>query len=98
MAPDHARPLRSRSATMPRAIAVLNAGSSSLKFSTFLDQDDQLQPRFRGQVEGLQTAPRFLVCDEVGETVAEKTWPAGTRLGHEGAIEHLFHWAEEQGK
>ncbi|MGO9596929.1 MAG: acetate/propionate family kinase [Isosphaeraceae bacterium] len=83
---------------MERAIAVLNAGSSSLKFSIFLDQDGQLLPVFRGQLEGLFTTPRFLVRDQTGETAGERSWPEGTRLGHEGAIEYLFQWAEEQRK
>jgi acetate kinase len=83
---------------MERAIAVLNAGSSSLKFSIFFDQGGQLCPVFRGQLDGLFTAPRFVVRDQKGETVTETSWPAGTLLGHEGAIEHLFQWAEEQRK
>jgi acetate kinase len=80
---------------MDRAIAVLNAGSSSLKFSIFFDRAGELQLLFRGQAEGLFTSPRFLVRDQAGATVAEKEWPEGTRLGHEGAIEHLFQWAAE---
>jgi acetate kinase len=72
------------------ALLVLNAGSSSLKFSVFLDQEP-LRPLLRGQIEGLLTAPRFVARD--GTTlVAEKTWPTGTRLGHRGAIEFLFEW------
>ena len=81
---------------MARAIAALNAGSSSLKFSIFLDHDGQFQPLFRGQVEGLFTAPRFLVLDQAGATVGKMDWPEGTRLGHQGAIEHLFRWADEE--
>ena len=80
---------------MARAIAVLNAGSSSLKFSIFLERAGELRPLFRGQAEGLFTSPRFLVRDPAGATVAETEWPEGTRLGHEGAIEHLFGWAAE---
>jgi acetate kinase len=80
---------------MGRAIAVLNAGSSSLKFSIFRDEDGRLRPLFRGQVEGLFTAPRFVVRDRAGASVGETSWPEGTRLGHEGAIEHLFRWADE---
>jgi acetate kinase len=83
---------------MERAIAVLNAGSSSLKFSIFFARDRELQPHFRGQIDGLFTAPRFIVRDEAGETIDETSCPEGTQLGHEGAIEHLFAWAEEQGK
>ncbi len=81
---------------MERAIAVLNAGSSSLKFSIFFDRDGQLEPVFRGLLEGLFTTPRFLVRDQAGETAGERSWPEGTRLGHEGATEHLFQWAEDQ--
>ena len=80
---------------MDRTIAVLNAGSSSLKFSIFFDHSGELRMMFRGQAEGLFTSPRFLVRDRAGATVAETEWPEGTRLGHEGAIEHLFRWAAE---
>ena len=75
---------------MADALLVLNAGSSSLKFSVFLVED---APRrlLRGQIDGLLTAPRFVARD-AARTVAEKEWPAGTRLGHAGAIEFLFDW------
>src|SRR5690348_10428913 len=75
---------------MPDALLVLNAGSSSLKFSVFLDADPP-QELLRGEIDGLSTRPRFEA--RAGErVVGEKSWPAGTRLGHEGAIEHLFGW------
>lgn len=76
---------------MSDALLVLNAGSSSLKFSVFLDEDP---PRslMRGQVEGLLTAPRFVARDATTTTIAEKTWPTGTRLSHRAAIEFLFEW------
>jgi len=76
---------------MPEALLVLNAGSSSLKFSLFR-ADDPPRPLLRGQIEGLLTRARFLASD--GATViGEKEWPPGTRLGHQGAIEFLFAWA-----
>ena len=76
---------------MPEALLVLKAGSSSLKFSLFL-ADDPPRPLLRGQIEGLMTHARFLARD--GATViGEKEWPAGARLGHQGAIEFLFAWA-----
>jgi acetate kinase len=78
-------------APMPDALLVLNAGSSSLKFSVFLAGDPP-RPLLRGQVEGVLTAPRFLARDGTA-VVGEKTWPPGTRLGHRGAIEFLFGWA-----
>jgi acetate kinase len=76
---------------MANATLVLNAGSSSLKFSVFLDGEPP-QPLLRGQVEGLLTEPRFVARDAAGAVVGERQWPAGTRLGHAGAIEFLFGW------
>jgi acetate kinase len=76
---------------MANAILVLNAGSSSLKFSVFLDGEPP-EPLLRGQVEGLLTEPRFAARDAAGAAVGERRWPAGTRLGHSGAVEFLFSW------
>jgi acetate kinase len=76
---------------MAYAILVLNAGSSSLKFSVFLDGRPP-QPLLRGQLEGLFTSPRFLVHDQAGGVAGQREWPAGTKLGHDGAIEFLFEW------
>lgn len=74
---------------MADAILVLNAGSSSLKFSLFLD-GEPLPVLIRGQLEELFSQPRFTARDHEGSVVGEKVWPAGTSLGHEGAIEFLF--------
>ena len=75
---------------MSDALLVLNAGSSSLKFSVFLDEDPP-QPLLRGQVEGLLTSAHFVARDATRQ-IADKAWPAGTRLSHRGAIEFLFEW------
>ncbi len=74
---------------MADAILVLNAGSSSLKFSLFVEQRAGLELALRGQMEGLYTAPRFVARDPRGEIVAERRWVEGERLGHDGALEHL---------
>jgi acetate kinase len=76
---------------MADTILVLNAGSSSLKFSAFL-RGEPLTPLLRGQLEGLFTAPRFIARNATGDVVGEKEWPAGTPLGHPGAIQFLFDW------
>jgi|SRR5579864_7144029 len=81
---------------MSRSIAVLNSGSSSLKFSIFLESEGTLQSSVRGQAESLFTSPRFVAKDESGGTIAEATWPEGTRLGHDGAIQHLIQWAAKE--
>jgi acetate kinase len=71
------------------AIAVLNAGSSSLKFSLFTADGGELSLAANGQAEGLFTAPRFVARNAAGGVLAERTWDENTRLGHGGALEHL---------
>jgi acetate kinase len=76
---------------MTDAILVLNAGSSSLKFSVFrLDAAEAAV--IRGQIEGLMTEPRFVARDASGNVIAEKTWAPGSRLDHEKAIEFILAW------
>jgi acetate kinase len=79
---------------MADALLVLNAGSSSLKFSVFQGGDP---PRllFRGQLEGILTRPHFLARDAAGNAIGEREWSAGTNLGHQGAIEFLFAWGRD---
>src|SRR5712672_1666757 len=74
---------------MPDAIAVLNAGSSSIKFSLFVTRDNDLELELRGQVEGIYNRPHFMVKRQDG-TAAEKTWPQGTLLGHDGTLNYLI--------
>jgi acetate kinase len=77
---------------MADAIAVLNAGSSSIKYSLFMLRGQELQLALRGQVEGLFTRPRFVASDAAGKTLDEKTWDPGVALGHAGALDHLVSW------
>jgi acetate kinase len=74
---------------MADAIAVLNAGSSSIKFSLFTQDGDDLSLVVRGQAEGIHTAPRFVAKSAGGEILSTHAWDAGTALGHEGALEHI---------
>jgi acetate kinase len=66
---------------MRDAILVLNAGSSSIKFSLYAE--DLVAS---GQMSGIYTEPRFTARG------AEKRWPAGTKLGHDGALAHIVEW------
>jgi acetate kinase len=75
---------------MADAIVVLNAGSSSLKFSVFADRAGSLHEVLHGQAEGLFTEPAFVARDAAGDMVAEHRWPAGAGPGHAGALEHLL--------
>jgi acetate kinase len=74
---------------MADAIIVINAGSSSLKFCLFVVRGGDLALDVRGQIEGLDTAPRFVAKDSSGRTVAERSWGKGEKLDHNGAVEYL---------
>jgi|SoiMethySBSTD1v2_1073268.scaffolds.fasta_scaffold00714_28 acetate kinase len=83
---------------MQPAILVLNAGSSSIKFLLFVDDGGRLEPRFRGQIEGIQTSPRFVARTPRGEVIAEKAWGDGASLGHDGAISYVADFIRGEGK
>ncbi|MGE5170086.1 MAG: acetate/propionate family kinase [Rudaea sp.] len=74
---------------MGDAIVVLNAGSSSFKFSLFAEEAGLPTVVARGQAEALYTSPRFVAKDGAGKVIGEKSWEAGAKLGHDGALEHL---------
>ena len=80
---------------MADILLVLNAGSSSLKFSAFLDRDPP-EPQLHGVIEELLTRPRFRARDRKG-VIAEKEWPEGGLSGHDGAIAFLFEWCRSGG-
>ena len=69
-------------------IAVLNAGSSSIKFALYearLDGD----LLFRGQIEKLGLAPHLVARNAAGAVVAEKNWPEGG-LDHHAATGEIM--------
>lgn len=74
---------------MADAIAVLNAGSSSIKFSLFALSANDMKVAARGQIEGIFTSPRFVAKDGDGRVVAEKLWGEGKSLGQDGALDYL---------
>jgi len=74
---------------MSDAIVVLNAGSSSIKFSLFAMRTNELEIQLRGQIEGIYTAPHFIARDREDKIQAEKSWGEGVNLGHAGALDHL---------
>ncbi|NEX92182.1 acetate/propionate family kinase [Caulobacter sp. 17J65-9] len=77
---------------MEGRIAVLNAGSSSIKFALYeAGGGDQL---FRGKVEGIGVNPRLNISDGQGETVAERSWPAAG-FDHAAATHALLETAVE---
>jgi len=72
-------------------IAVMNAGSSSIKFALF-DHDEAQSLLFRGQVENIGVAPRLGVEGPDGEKVAEHEWGA-RELDHKSATKVILETA-----
>jgi acetate kinase len=75
--------------SMP-VLAVLNAGSSSLKFSLYEGDSAALHLLARGQVEGLGTRPRFSAARADGSVLSAHEWPARARLSHAQALDHVL--------
>ena len=81
---------------MSEAIIVLNAGSSSLKFSIYRVADPNLDLAARGQIEGLGTSPRFTAKDHQGRKLAEASMgDTANGFGHPEAL-RTWQWAREQ--
>ena len=58
---------------MADCIAVINAGSSSIKFALYAVPGAVLL--FRGQIESIGVSPRLRVRDAGGTVLAEQSWP-----------------------
>jgi len=77
-------------------IVVLNAGSSSIKFSMFAvpSRGQDLALRYRGAIDGIGSDPRFVVADTDGRRVVDQA-VAGPRVragDHETVLPVLHEW------
>jgi acetate kinase len=81
---------------MPLAILVLNAGSSSLKFSVYSEDSRGLHRALRGEFEGLYTTSKFAAYRASGALADERAWKDGVSLGHDGAIAHLLDFLRDE--
>lgn len=79
---------------MRDGILVINAGSSSIKFSLFVSRPGA-EPVLasKGQVEGLDVAPHFAAFDPTGAAVAERRW-SDAKTSRAALFEHLLSWVE----
>src|SRR6478609_2511430 len=81
---------------MADALIVLNAGSSSLKFQIFEERGEP-EPAllFRGLIEGIGGAARFVVKAANGETLMEHRFDEGRSISHENALAWLVAWMRD---
>jgi len=79
---------------MSDGILVINAGSSSIKFSLFdTDAQDELKPIAKGQVEGIGSQPRFVAKGADGAQLTERRWKQDT--DRDDLLAHLLGWIKE---
>ncbi|MAO54347.1 MAG: acetate kinase [Rhodospirillaceae bacterium] len=80
---------------MTQTVLVINAGSSSLKFSVHDARDDgQVELSARGRIEGIGGTPHFIVKDIQGNVLAEHHWPKDRTVQHEQFFGYLGDWIE----
>ncbi|VWB50592.1 acetate kinase [Burkholderia aenigmatica] len=80
---------------MADVILVLNAGSSSIKFSAFDVQGDTLGLIVHGQVDGLYTATaHFSAVDHHAER-HERQWAGGESFGHHEGLAQIAAFLED---
>ena len=82
--------------TRDDVVLVLNAGSSSVKFSLYADAQGGARPRLRGQIEGLQGLPTFVVRDAENRVVHDEGWSDAAALSHGEAITRLLEFIGQQ--
>ncbi|HEX2454658.1 MAG TPA: acetate/propionate family kinase [Vicinamibacterales bacterium] len=70
---------------------VLNAGSSSLKFSIYHRPETGWRLELRGQIEGIGTSPRFSAKDDAGRKLADEQMDSTVRDART-ALESLAVW------
>lgn len=76
-----------------KCLVVINAGSSSIKFSLLAGQSSEtLNSIAHGEIEGIGTTPHFFAEDDHGQRLTEHRW--GTRTSHEDLLGHLIAWIE----
>jgi acetate kinase len=79
------------------SILVVNAGSSSLKFSLFrAGAADVLQQEVRGQIDGVGSRPRLVVKDHSGSTLVERDFAVAEVREVKDAIALVGTWLREQ--
>jgi acetate kinase len=75
---------------MREPVLVINAGSSSIKFSVFETGDGRaLSAAIHGQVEGIGTSPRLEIDDARGNRITDQ---AVSARDHDGAIATIRGW------
>ena len=81
---------------MGDAILVFNAGSTSVKFGAYgVSKSGNLTEISRGEVDGMQTNPRFIAKNAAGKTLGTHEFGAGHGIDHRTALHFVVTWIEK---
>jgi len=77
-------------------ILVVNAGSSSIKFSAYSAVGkEETALLFKGEIEGIGSgAPHMTAMDRKGATIVEKRWARSAKPDHKAVLTTLIGWTE----
>lgn len=82
---------------MKRAVLVINSGSSSIKFGVYaLTGSSTAERVFSGQVDGIDSRPRFIASDSRGVRLADEVFLPESReqIGHDDALASVWKWLD----
>ncbi|HZS84522.1 MAG TPA: acetate/propionate family kinase [Stellaceae bacterium] len=78
---------------MRDAVLVINAGSSSVKFSLFsCGGRGEIELSCKGQIEAIGLRPRFEARDAAGAAIGRRDWPEGEAADHARCLDFLMDW------
>jgi acetate kinase len=80
---------------METGIAVVNCGSTSLKFAVYAAGSSELRLLYRGMIDGMQTDPRLVVKDKDGKPVGAHEWGNGHAVDHGQALAFAIEWGQK---
>ena len=73
-------------AIVSEAIVVVNAGSTSLKFGAYaVDASRSLPLLCRGQIDGMESDPHFVVKNAAGKQLGVHEWGEARAIDHKSA-------------
>jgi len=82
---------------MSEAIVVFNAGSTSLKFGAYrVEGPATLLPTIQGQIDGMDTDPRFAAQDASGKALDQHPWGKDRQIDHRTAFRFVTDWLAKQ--
>jgi acetate kinase len=81
---------------MKKGIAVINGGSSSIKFSLYeIGEHRHLEPCCHGQIEGIGVDPNFTAKAGDGKVMGTKRWKNHPDVNHRFLLSFLIEWTSE---